>query len=283
MVQRPKWVGPRGSRHARGEVHMWGPHVWKRSVPGPRDYVMYFSASRKGGTDCLGMAIAESPLGPFAPQPRPLRCGTKGSTLIDPAHFDNPRGADYLLYKRHRYRPKAVGIWAVRVRPDGEPVRGVRPFRVVDGGGKQVEAPSVVIRHGRTYLFASRRAYNSCDYRTVVYVGTVHRQFEWLGNVGLRRPNGRRFCGPGGAEVRNVSGVFRMVFHAFDANPSGRREQPASPGACRCGGPRRASPTPRPHRRPRGSSARPEPRSGARTKSGSSSRSPYSSRSWPIR
>ena len=30
MLQRPRWVGPRGSRHDRGEVHMWGPHVWKR-------------------------------------------------------------------------------------------------------------------------------------------------------------------------------------------------------------------------------------------------------------
>ena len=39
MLTHPKWVGPRGSRHHRGEVHMWGPHVWKRSVPGPLDYV----------------------------------------------------------------------------------------------------------------------------------------------------------------------------------------------------------------------------------------------------
>ncbi len=34
MLTHPKWVGPRGSRHDRGEVHMWGPHVWKRSVRG---------------------------------------------------------------------------------------------------------------------------------------------------------------------------------------------------------------------------------------------------------
>ena len=279
MVERPEWVGPRGSRHARGEVHMWGPHVWKRSVPGPRDYVMYFSASRRGGTDCLGMAIAESPMGPFDPRARPLRCGTKGSTLIDPAYFDTPGGPSYLIYKRHRYDTKAIGIWAVRVHGSGEPVRGARPFRLVDGGGKQVEAPSVVTRHGRTYLFASRRAYNSCAYRTVVYVGAVHREFRWLGNVGLRRPGGRRFCGPGGAEVRNVSGVFRMVFHAFDANPR------FAPEADRYawGVPLRWTSTGKPYAAPAPPASRFErvPRAtvSKRTKSGSSSFSPYRSRS----
>jgi len=279
MLQRPKWVGPRGGPHARGEVHMWGPHVWRRSVPGPRDYVMYFSASRRGGSDCIGMAIADSPLGPFAPQSRPLRCGNRGSTLIDPAHFHARGGADYLLYKRHRFHPRAIGIWALRVGPSGEPVRRARPFRVVDGGGKEVEAPSVVTRHGRTYLFASRRSYATCAYRTVVYVGTLRREFKWLGNVGLRRPSGRRFCGPGGAEVRKVGDVFHMVFHAFDENPH------VVPAASRFawGVPLRWTPTGKPYAAPAPPSSRFEraPRATvrSRTKSGSSSFSPYRSRS----
>ena len=220
MVVRPRWVGPRGSRHSHGEVHMWGPHVWKRAVRGPLDYVMYFSASRRGGSDCIGMAVAASPLGPFEPQRRPLRCADPGATLIDPAYFRTRSGVHYLLYKRHRYRPKQVAIWAVRVRPNGESRRGARPFRVIDGGKLQIEAPSVVSRKGRVYIFASRRAYDSCDYRTVAYVGaSLKRAFRPLGRLGLRRPNGRRFCGPGGAEVRNVRGTFRIVFHAFDRNP----------------------------------------------------------------
>lgn len=279
MLQRPRWVGPRGGRRARGEVHMWGPHVWKRQTRGPRDYVMYFSASRRGGSDCLGMATAESPLGPFAPRRRPLRCGQPGSTLIDPAHFRSLGGAHYLIYKRHRFHPRSIGIWALRVRPDGVPVWGARPVRVVDGGGKEVEAPSVVTRHGRTYLFASRRDHSTCAYRTVVYVGTLHRGFQWLGNLGLRRPSGRRFCGPGGAEVRKVSGNFRMVFHAFDANP--RR----APGAVRFawGVPLRWTRTGRPYAAPAPPSARfvRAPRATVRssTNSGSSSFSPYRSRS----
>ena len=228
--------------------------------PGPRDYVMYFSASRRGGTDCIGMAIADSPSARSPRSAAPLRCGTKGSTLIDPAHFDNPGGANYLLYKRHRYHPKAVGIWAVPVRPDGKPVRGARPFRVVDGGGKQIEAPSVVTRRGRTYLFASRRAYNSCAYRTVVYVGTVHREFRWLGNVGLRRPER-----PPVLRTRRRRGAQRER-RLPDGLPRLRREPRLPPGAARFawGVPLRwtppASPTPRPRRRPRGSSARPGPR-----------------------
>lgn len=227
MVTKPAWVGPRGGRHARGDLHMWGPTVWKRSVPGLRDYVMYFSASRHGHADCLGMAVSDSPMGPFAPKPYPLRCGTRGSTLIDPAHFVSRAGRHLVVYKRKRFHPTSVGIWALRTRADGTVARRARPFRLVDGGGAGLEAPSVVVRNGRTYLFASRHSYDSCAYRTVVYVrGARQREFRWLGPLDVRRQGGRRFCGAGGAEVRNVHGVYRMVFHAFDADP---RVRPGTP------------------------------------------------------
>ena len=220
MPERPRWVGRRGSPHNRGEVHMWGPHVWKRSVAGPRDYVMYFSASRRGRSDCIGMAVAASPLGPFRARPRPLRCADRGATVIDPAYFRTRSGVHYLLFKRHRYRSNDAAIWGVRVRFDGSRRPGARPFRVIDGRGRQVEAPSVVTRHGRIYLFASRRAFDTCAYRTVVYVGaTLRRPLLPLGPLDLRRRNGRRFCGPGGAEVRTDGRSYRMVFHAFDQNP----------------------------------------------------------------
>jgi hypothetical protein len=277
MVTRPRWVGPRGGRHARGSLHMWGPHVWKRSVPGPRDYVMYFSASRRGHADCLGMATADSPMGPFAPRPYPLRCGNRGSTLIDPAHFVAPGGRHYVVYKRKRFAPRAAAIWALAVDPDGTVARHARPFRLVDGGTKGVEAPSVVTRRGRTYLFASRHSFDSCAYKTVVYVsGKVQRPFRWFATFGLRRPDGRRFCGAGGAEVAKVGGVFRMVFHAFDDNPK------VTPGAPRFawGVPLRWTASGRPYAAP-APSARFAPRATvrSRTKAGSSSFSPYRSRS----
>ncbi len=284
MVTRPRWVGPRGGRHARGALHMWGPHVWKRSVPGPRDYVMYFSASRRGHADCLGMAVATSPMGPFVPRPYPLRCGTRGSTMIDPAHFVSPAGRHFVLFKRKRFHPRDVGIWGLAVKPNGTLRRHARPFRLVDGGGHGIEAPSAVTRGGRTYLFTSRRRFDSCAYRTVVYVsGHVDRPFRWLSTLGLRRPDGRRFCGPGGAEVRKVGGGFRMVFHAFDANPR------VVPGADRYawGVPLRWSRTGRPYAAPA-----PPPTSrfvpppsatvSSSTKSGSSRRSPYKSLNWLI-
>ena len=127
----------------------------------------------------------------------------------------------YLLYKRHHYHPKAVGIWAARARPDGSP-RAAAPgrSRSSTAEGRQIEAPSVVSRQGRVYVFASRLSYDSCAYKTVVFVGgALRRPLRPLGTLRLRRPDGRRFCGPGGAEVRDVEGTFRMVFHAFDKNP----------------------------------------------------------------
>jgi hypothetical protein len=239
---------------------------------------MYFSGSKRGGSDCIGMAIAESPMGPFVPKPRPMRCTDRGATLIDPAYFRTPGGLRYLVYKRHHYRPMAVGIWAVRVRPDGSRQQGARPFLVIDGGRRQIEAPSVVARNGRVYVFTSRRRYDSCAYRTVVYVARALRQrFRSLGTLDLDRRNGRPFCGPGGAEVRNVQGTYRIVFHAFDKNPD---IYPAAPRFV-WGGRLRWTQDGRPYAAPVSSPARFVPRAtvSSSTNSGSSSRSPYSSRS----
>ncbi len=285
MVTRPRWVGPRGGAHARGRVHMWGPHVWKRSVPGPRDYVMYFSASRRGHADCLGMAVASSPMGPFEPKPYPLRCGPKGSTLIDPAHFVGRDGRHFVLFKRKRFHPRTAGIWALAVKPNGTLRPHARSFRLVDGRGQGIEAPSVLRRGGRTYLFAARHAFDSCAYSTVVFVSRgMDHPFRQLGTLPLRRPGGRRFCGPGGAEVRPVNGVFRMVFHAFDANPRAIRRAPRFVWGVPLRWTRAGRPYAAPVRRP-SSRFIPAPRATvtSRTNSGSSSRSPYKSLNWLIR
>jgi hypothetical protein len=182
----------------------------------------------------------------------------------------------YLLYKRHRYRPKQVAIWAVRVRANGESRPGARPFRVIDGGKLQIEAPSVVARRGRVYIFASRRAYDTCEYRTVTYVaGSLKGLFRPLGPLGLRRPSGWRFCGPGGAEVRNVSGTFRIVFHAFDRDPE---RTPGPVARFAWGGPLRWTSKGRPYPAPFRPRSRfvvtPKATVSSRAKSGSSSFSP---------
>lgn len=224
MRVRPRWVGPRGSRHARSQVHMWSPHVWKRQVRGQRRYVMYFSASRHRRTDCIGMAVASRPTGPFRPLRRPLQCPRKGATLIDPAYFRAPGGAHYLIYKRRVFSPRSFAIMAVRVRPDGRKVRRARPFVVVDGRDRQIEAPSMIGRKGRIYLFSSRRSYATCAYRTEVFVGrSVAGPFRSLGPLRVRKRDGRAFCGPGGAEVARVAGRYEMVFHAFPRNPQRAR------------------------------------------------------------
>ena len=185
---------------------------------------------------------------PPAPLHRPGRDADR------PGVLPHRRRRAYLLYKRHHYRPKAVGIWAVRVQPDGTPRPGSRPFQVLDGGSRQIEAPSVVSRQGRVYVFTSRFSYDSCAYKTVVFVGgALRRPLRPLGTLRLRRPDGRRFCGPGGAEVRKVDGRFRMVFHAFDKNPVTTRRRRGSCGAGGCAGPPTVVPMPRRPRRRRGS------------------------------
>ena len=216
----PRWVGGRGVRNGRGEVHMWAPHVWQRSLVGT-PYVMFFAGSRRDGTDCIGLATARDPKGPFTSSAKPLRCGTRDVNLIDPAHFRTPDGRHYLVYKRQAYSPQNSSVWAVRINPTGTKRGGAQPFRLIDGGAMHVEAPSLISHDGNLFLFVSRFSYATCRYRTFVYRSVnLGRPFAYAGLLPIVKPDGRKFCGPGGAEVVNDNGTYRIAFHAYRNNPA---------------------------------------------------------------
>jgi arabinan endo-1,5-alpha-L-arabinosidase len=67
----------------------WAPHV----IRDGRRYLMYFSAKPDKSDEqhglCLGVATANSPLGPFVDMGHPLQCGD-GFVNIDPMALDDP-------------------------------------------------------------------------------------------------------------------------------------------------------------------------------------------------
>ena len=213
----PGWFGT----GINGERHLWAPHVERiRGRRGPA-YVMYFAATRRGGHDCIGVARSVRPTRGFRTVGRPVLCGGRRATMIDPSVYVGPHGRRWLTFVK---RDKVSGIGQVRIialaRGGLRPRPGARSRVLVQNGRTITEAPSMVNRRGRTWLFVSRYSYRGCGYRTEVYrARTPGSRFVPAGpdhgRLVLRGRAGRVLCGAGGADVIVTGQVVRLFFHAW--------------------------------------------------------------------
>jgi beta-xylosidase len=78
-----------------------------------------------------------------------------------------------------------------------------------------IEAPQVIRRGNTLWLFTSRGGYRDCEYSTFAYRSTSIRSGKWNYASALLTPSNSGFCGPGGAEVVNDRGTFRIAFHVW--------------------------------------------------------------------
>lgn len=213
----PRWFGT----GVDGSRHLWAPHVER--VRGRRGaaYLMYFAATRRGGYDCIGVARSARPAGGFRAVGRPLVCGGRRATTIDPSVYIGPGGGRWLAYVR---RDKVNGVGQVRLialTASGLRVRpGARSRLLVSNGQRITEAPSLIRRGGQTWLFVSRFSYRGCGYRTEVYrARTAARRFLPAGpdhgRLVLRGRSGQVLCGAGGADVLRTGRTVRLYFHAW--------------------------------------------------------------------
>lgn len=72
------------------ERQMWAPDAAHKDGK----YYLYFPAKRKDGIFQIGVAISDSPTGPFTPEPEAI----KGSYSIDPAVFGDDDGEFYMYF-----------------------------------------------------------------------------------------------------------------------------------------------------------------------------------------
>ena len=218
----PEWWGERSDRAA---AHLWAPHVFRiQRQPNGTRFVMFFAASREGTeSDCIAIATSDNPTDGFVSRAgrKPFHCEPTGTT-IDPAMYRTSRGERYLLFKwRRSGSPGRDEIRAIRLTATGLNIRrGARPFQVVGDTGPTLEAPSMVRHDGQLWLFVSRRNFANCTYFNQVWSargirGRFVRRGPDNGRLSIRKPGGARFCGPGGAEVLNDDGTYRIAFHAW--------------------------------------------------------------------
>lgn len=141
---------PKCYTDARGGV--WAPDVYHHSGKG-RDgrFYLYYTADNPGGGKLIGVAVADSPLGPFVDK------GVLVQGAIDAHLFRDDDGSLYLYYVMlpggFRIMVQAM---ASPLEPKGEPRLCIRPTEPWEKShGEVTEGPWMVKHNGTCYLMYS--------------------------------------------------------------------------------------------------------------------------------
>jgi beta-xylosidase len=206
--------------------YVWAPEV--SSFDG-KTFTMYYVARFKmgvdGGTQCIGIATSVIPQGPFqSPAEDPFICQTGEGGSIDPAVFTDDDGSHWLLWKNDGNSGGGqTWIYLQRLSDDGQSLEG-EPARLITADqaweGVLVEAPTLLKRDGKYYLFYSANAYNDRRYAVGYAVADqIEGPYTKPSNTPLlstRIPAG--IVGPGGQDmVIDADGELWMLFHAWSS------------------------------------------------------------------
>ncbi|WP_165865587.1 family 43 glycosylhydrolase [Vallicoccus soli] len=206
---------------------VWAPEV--AAVDG--GYALYYTARDTAAPfQCIGVALAETPYGPFEPVgDDPLVCpdGARGTQdlggAIDAGTYVED-GRRYLLWKADGnccagktaiiYLQELSGDGTALVGPPVELIRRDTPFE-----GNVVEAPTLVRRDGTYYLFYSANDFGGGGYRTA-YATAPSLTGPWTkADTELMTTDrfGGAVRGPGGQDVVvHDDGSTSIVYHGWD-------------------------------------------------------------------
>jgi Glycosyl hydrolases family 43 len=208
----PRWAAPDGT---------WAPGV----VEVGSKVLLYYAArvaAYKGDLECISVASADVPQGPFVDDSKaPLECQRSLGGSIDPSPFVGAQGHLYLSWKSGGGGGTAK-IWSQELDAQGtgfasktHPVELLAPEQTWEGGN--VEAPDMVVAGGRYYLFFSGgEDWNGSDYA----IGVVSCKGP-LGPCADASTNpllssGPGIAGPGGESVfTSTSGSYWIAFDAY--------------------------------------------------------------------
>lgn len=211
--------------------HPWAPEV---TVYRGRFYMTYSALNPETRKHDIGMAVADSPLGPFTHQSILVRGDNNRVGVIDATVFRDADGTPYLVYSEEE--PRRIVLKRLTgdlLKTIGEPVELVRPDR--DWERNVTEAPTMLLRNGRYYLFYSVGWYQStkqdASYAVCYAVAPSVRGPYVKAEKPLLATVPDKVYGPGHqCLVELPSGEMWMAYHGWDArgeplygrNPAGR-------------------------------------------------------------
>lgn len=210
----------------------WAPEVF----PHQGRYLLYFTArERASGRQCTGVAVGESPLGPFVDlSEAPLICQRELGGTIDASPFRDADGQLYLYYKPDA---NAVGkrteIMVQRLSSDGRSIEGPAVALLSNDQPWEahvIESPTMV-RRGEDYiLFFSANHFGWEPHQRLSPYAMGYARCEGpmgpctdaAANPILHSYSDRRagcLSGPGHQGVFEAGGQSYIVFHAHAFRP----------------------------------------------------------------
>lgn len=216
----------------------WAPEV----VPHQDRFLLYFTAKeRSSGLQCVGVAEAAHPLGPFVSEAtEPLVCQREIGGTIDPNAFIDADGKRYLYFKNDGNHPdfaRKTEIFAQPLSADGLALEG-QPVALLDNDQPWeehvIESPTMVRQGERYVLFFSANHFGWEPHQRLSPYAMGYARCEGpLGpcvdaaeNPILYSYNDRRagcLSGPGHQAMFEAGGRQFMVFHAHIATRGCRR------------------------------------------------------------
>ena len=241
----PAWVD-------KQHPQVWAPEVMK---VGPR-YVLYYNARHATLTrtetppdgprvmkrHCIGAAVADRPEGPFVGIDTPLVCADFPNGVIDASVFREGEQLTLTFKDDSNCCAEGSAIYAQGLSADGLAAVGpaTRLIANNDSPGKEddwewrvVEAPTVVQRHGTTWLFYSANFFGNKNY-AVAYLKCASPRgpcVDRTDNPILWSHRETKLIGPGHQSILPVAGHDLLFFHGWNADPDGR-EQPGVHKRC---------------------------------------------------
>ena len=221
--------------------HTWAPNV-QRIADGK--YVLYYAGqvARNSAHHCVGVATAQTVLGPYRPAERPLVCDLASGGAIDPNGFwDEATGRRYVAYKvdgnsvghggdcNNAVAPMAatpIMLQEVSARDGATPIGRAVQILDRDGAadGPLVEAPSLAYvpsgggkddddgGPGYYVLFYSNHCWSTPQYAVnYATASSIQGPYKRSGQA-LMKSGDFGLMAPGGAN--SVDGTGKLVFHA---------------------------------------------------------------------
>ena len=214
----------------------WAPEVLQIG----KDWRLYYTAhDAKGNRQCIGVASATNPTGPFVdPSPRPMVCQAELGGSIDASPFRDSDGKLYLYFKNdgNAVRRRS-SIWVQPMAPDGLSVTGAAVELIHDDKEweqRLVEAPSMVRSPLGYELFFSAAYFGWNDDQRLSPYGMGYADCASPLGPCTKSPNNpilhsyrdaEAGClsGPGHQSIFQVGTRSFMSFHAWQATQGCRK------------------------------------------------------------
>jgi beta-xylosidase len=198
-----KWIGDDGEK----THYAWAPALAARNGK----YYFYFSVGPQGRTPArIGVAVGDSPAGPFKDSGKPLLTGGNGFEAIDPVVFNDPKSG-----KSYFYAGGSAGSTLRIFEMNPDMVSFKREIKVKTPP-KFTEGPFVHLRNGTYYLSYSHGSYRNSSYSAhYATSGTPYGPWRYGGPF---LTSDARHKGPGHHSVIQGPGKDRwfVVYHRYN-------------------------------------------------------------------